>query len=110
MYWTTDDLLPNIIRRLRQRTRPFASVVAPDGVLEHISLQDLHNASNRAAWFLRRNLGRNEEKFLYMGPNDIRYSIWILGAMKSGKCVSTLSETYLHMNNCSIIASILVRK
>ncbi|KAI1310704.1 hypothetical protein F5Y03DRAFT_345330 [Xylaria venustula] len=86
MYWTTDDLLPNFIQKLRKRTRPFVSVVTPDGGLEHISIQDVHNASNRAAWFLRRNLAGDEEKFLYMGPNDIRYLIWVLGAMKAGKC------------------------
>ncbi|KAI1346217.1 hypothetical protein F5Y01DRAFT_298319 [Xylaria sp. FL0043] len=86
MYWTTDELFPNYLRRIRTRTRPFVSVVSPDGELQHISVEDVHNASNRAAWFLHRNLGSDEEKFLYMGPNDIRYLIWILGAMKAGKC------------------------
>ncbi|KAI1758278.1 hypothetical protein F4782DRAFT_544611 [Xylaria castorea] len=87
MQWVTENLLPNIIQRLRKRTRPFVSVVTPDGGLEHLSLEDLHNASNRAAWFLHRNLEKDNERFFYMGPNDIRYLIWILGAMKSGKCV-----------------------
>ncbi|KAJ8128356.1 hypothetical protein O1611_g5279 [Lasiodiplodia mahajangana] len=87
MQWTADDLVPNLIQKLRTRTRPFASVVAPDGGLEHISIDDVHNASNRAAWFLHRNLVKDGEKFFYMGPNDIRYLIWVLGAMKSGKCV-----------------------
>ncbi|KAI0429337.1 hypothetical protein F5Y09DRAFT_331905 [Xylaria sp. FL1042] len=86
MYWTTDELLPNYLQRIRTRTRPFVSVVAPDGDLQHISVEELLNASNRAAWFLHRNLGRDEEKFLYMGSNDIRYLIWIVGAMKAGKC------------------------
>ncbi|KAI0186670.1 hypothetical protein EV127DRAFT_167651 [Xylaria flabelliformis] len=87
MQWATDDLLPNIILRLRTRTRPFVSVVTPDGELEHLSVDDLHNASNRAAWFLHHNLEKDDENFFYMGPNDIRYLIWILGAMKVGKCV-----------------------
>ncbi|KAI0908240.1 hypothetical protein F4823DRAFT_599854 [Ustulina deusta] len=86
MYWTTNDLLPNLIQRLRKRTKPFVSVVTPDGGLDHISIEDLHNASNRAAWILHRSLERDEERFLYMGPSDIRYLVWILGAMKSGKC------------------------
>ncbi len=89
MYWTTNDLLPNLIQRLRKRTKPFVSVVTPDGGLDHISIDDLHNASNRAAWILHRSLERDEERFLYMGPSDIRYLVWILGAMKSGKCVGT---------------------
>lgn len=67
------------------------SVVSPDGGLEHLSVDDVYNASNRAAWFLHRHLARDEEKFFYMGPNDIRYVIWILGAMKSGKCVGILT-------------------
>ncbi|KAI1422530.1 hypothetical protein F5Y12DRAFT_717225 [Xylaria sp. FL1777] len=86
MDWTTDDLLPNIIQTLRKRTRPLVSVVAPDGRLEHISVEDLHNASNKAAWILQRSLEKHEERFLYMGPSDIRYLIWVLGAMKAGKC------------------------
>ncbi|GAW26226.1 putative nrps-like enzyme [Rosellinia necatrix] len=88
MLWATDHLLPNIVQRLRKRTRPFVSVVAPDRELEHISVDDLHHASNRAAWFLHRNLERDEERFLYMGPSDIRYLIWTLASMKAGKCVS----------------------
>ncbi|KAI0518085.1 hypothetical protein F5B22DRAFT_645335 [Xylaria bambusicola] len=106
MYWTTDDLLPNIIRRLRDRTRPFVSVVAPDGRLEHISVQDVHNASNRAAWFLRRSLARDDEKFLYMGPNDIRYLIWILGAMKAGKCVVYPSPSNTVASNVRLFSTV----
>ncbi|KAI0459029.1 hypothetical protein F5B21DRAFT_511515 [Xylaria acuta] len=87
MQWETDDLLPNVIQRLRKRTRPFVSVVTPDGGLEHLSVEDLHNASNRAAWFLHRSLEKDDERFFYMGPNDVRYLIWILGAMKFGRCV-----------------------
>lgn len=89
MQWATDDLLPNLIQRFRKRARPLASVVSPDGGLEHLSFEDVHNASNRAAWFLHRTLEKDDEIFFYMGPNDVRYLIWILGAMKSGKCVSS---------------------
>ncbi|KAI3320299.1 acetyl-CoA synthetase-like protein [Xylariaceae sp. AK1471] len=74
-WWITDDLCPNIVRRLRERTRPFVSIVSPDGRLEHISVKDLHDASDRAAWFLFRNLKKDEERFFYMGPNDIRYLV-----------------------------------
>ncbi|KAI1741725.1 hypothetical protein F4680DRAFT_414841 [Xylaria scruposa] len=87
MQWSTDDLLLNIIQRFRERTRPLVSVVTPDGGLEHLSVEDLYNASNRAAWFLHHNLEKDDERFFYMGPNDIRYLIWVLGAMKVGKCV-----------------------
>jgi acyl-coenzyme A synthetase/AMP-(fatty) acid ligase len=93
-WWTTDDLCPNIVRRLRKRTRPFVSIVSPDGGLDHISVKQLHDVSDQAAWFLSRNLERDEEKFFYMGPNDIRYLIWTLGAMKAAKCVSTSIDPF----------------
>lgn len=90
MEFTTDDLLPNIIQRFRKRTRPLVSIASPDGGLEHLSFDDVHNASNRAAWFLDQSLERDDEIFFYMGPNDVRYLIWILGAMRLGKCVSSI--------------------
>ncbi|KAJ2985393.1 hypothetical protein NUW58_g5554 [Xylaria curta] len=106
MQWTTDDLLPNILRRLRRRTRPFVSVVTPDGGLEHLSVEDVHNASNRAAWFLHRNLQRDEERCFYMGPNDVRYLIWILGAMKSGKCVVCPSPSNTVPSNLRLFSTV----
>ncbi|KAI1173535.1 hypothetical protein F4777DRAFT_557650 [Nemania sp. FL0916] len=84
--WTTDDLLPNLIQKLRNRARPLITVVTPDGGLEHLSVEEVHNAANRAAWFLHGRLESTDEKFFYMGPNDARYLIWVLGAMKLGKC------------------------
>ncbi|TRX95534.1 hypothetical protein FHL15_003492 [Xylaria flabelliformis] len=106
MQWATDDLLPNIILGLRTRTRPFVSVVTPDGELEHLSVDDLHNASNRAAWFLHHNLEKDDEKFFYMGPNDIRYLIWILGAMKVGKCVVCPSPSNTIPSNIRFFSTI----
>lgn len=84
---TTENLWPNAIRSRVSRVKPFATVVSPDGQLEHISFFDLENASNRAAWFLDQNCADNDV-FFYMGPSDIRYLIWTLAAMKTGKCVS----------------------
>ncbi|KAI0872127.1 hypothetical protein GGS24DRAFT_491690 [Hypoxylon argillaceum] len=106
MPWTTDDLLLNLIQKLRKRTRPFVSVVSPDGGLEHLSVDDVYNASNRAAWFLHRHLARDEEKFFYMGPNDIRYVIWILGAMKSGKCVVCPSPSNTVLSNVRFFSTV----
>ncbi|KAI2628252.1 hypothetical protein GGS21DRAFT_528444 [Xylaria nigripes] len=106
MQWTTDDLYPNLIQKLRKRTRPFVSVVAPDGVLEHLSIEAVHNASNRAAWFLSQNLEENEKRFCYMGPNDVRYLIWILGAMKSGKCVICPSPGNTVKSNLRFFATV----
>ncbi|KAI0189651.1 hypothetical protein F4808DRAFT_34080 [Astrocystis sublimbata] len=106
MQWTTDDLLPNVVERLRKRKRPFVSVVAPDGRLENLSVEDIHNASNRAAWFLHRHLQTHEEKFFYMGPNDVRYVIWTLAAMKAGKCVVCPSPNNTVPSNMRLFSTV----
>ncbi|KUI69090.1 Linear gramicidin synthase subunit D [Cytospora mali] len=88
MSWTTErGLLPNIIKQRRSQTEPFFRFVSPEeGVVEALTFTDIDNASNRAAWFLSKNLAHDEEKFFYMGRMDIRYFVWILAAMKAGKC------------------------
>ncbi|KAI0388936.1 acetyl-CoA synthetase-like protein [Xylariaceae sp. FL0594] len=84
MFQTTQDLIPNVIRRRSGRTRPYATVVGVDGFRQDVSFADLENFSNRAAWFLEKIPG---DKVLYMGPNDVRYIVWLVAAMKTGKCV-----------------------
>jgi acyl-CoA synthetase (AMP-forming)/AMP-acid ligase II len=95
MFQTTEDLIPNRIRRLSAREQPLATVVKVDGAgageSQSFTLRDLDNLSNKAAWFLDKNI--QEEKFLYMGPSDIRYLIWVLAAMKTRKCVSNYLDT-----------------
>jgi acyl-coenzyme A synthetase/AMP-(fatty) acid ligase len=106
MQWTTGDLVPNLIRGLRNRKRPFASVVCPDGGLEHISVEDIHHASNRAAWFLHRNLNIEDKRFYYMGPSDIRYLIWTIAAMKTRKCVVCPSPGNTIPSNLRLFATV----
>ena len=50
----------------------------------------LANAVNRIAWWLVDNLGvaKNHETLAYIGPNDLRYPAFILGAVKAGYKVS----------------------
>ncbi|KAI5919523.1 hypothetical protein F4810DRAFT_724576 [Camillea tinctor] len=86
MFRVTEALYPNAIRRQLSRTRPFATIVSVDGTCEDVTYTQLENVTNRAAWFLDKHLP-HEEKVLYMGPSDIRYLIWVLAAMKTGKCV-----------------------
>ncbi|KAI1633994.1 hypothetical protein F4809DRAFT_652207 [Biscogniauxia mediterranea] len=86
MFRVTEALYPNAIRRQLSRTRPFATIVSVDGTCQDLSYAQLENVTNRAAWFLDRYLPQDEKVF-YMGPNDIRYLIWVLAAMKTGKCV-----------------------
>lgn len=85
MFRTTDSLLPNVIRRQQYRAKPYATVVGIDGVHQDVSFYDLETSSNRAAWFLAEKVTDNN--VFYMGPNDIRYVIWIIAAIKTGKCV-----------------------
>ena len=85
MFATTEKLLPNLIRQQQDRERPYACIVDLKGVAHRISFFTLENASNRAAWFLNGEI--KDDKVYYMGPNDIRYFIWIIAAMKTGKCV-----------------------
>ncbi|ROV99471.1 hypothetical protein VMCG_06316 [Cytospora schulzeri] len=86
--WTTErGLLPNIIKQRISQPEPFFVFATPEGETEELTFADIDNASNRAAWFLSKNLTEDEEKFYYMGRMDIRYFIWVLAAMKSGKCV-----------------------
>jgi thioester reductase-like protein len=85
-------LLPNAIDDLArsepQRTLysiPIGST-ASDG-FRSVTASEFANAVNRAAWFLENALGGkgvNFETLGYMGPNDIRYFILVLGAVKSG--------------------------
>ncbi|KAI1504530.1 hypothetical protein F5X99DRAFT_371308 [Biscogniauxia marginata] len=86
MFRATEALYPNAIRRQLSRTRPFATIVSVDGKCQDLSFAELDNVTNRAAWFLDEHL-QQDEKVLYMGPSDIRYLIWVLAAMKTGKCV-----------------------
>ncbi|CAG9950654.1 unnamed protein product [Clonostachys rosea f. rosea IK726] len=81
---STEHLWPNAIRSRVAETRPYAKVVSVDGKIQDVTFADLENASNRAAKFLEQNCP--EDIFVYMGPSDLRYVIWVLGAMKTGKC------------------------
>lgn len=92
----TKRLLPHIVDE-RARTgydRPFAlyprSKVPGNGFRE-VSYAQLANAVNRAAWWLEVAITRFEEKenpVAYLGPNDLRYIIFVLATMKTGRKVS----------------------
>ncbi|KAI1427782.1 hypothetical protein F5Y12DRAFT_118284 [Xylaria sp. FL1777] len=86
MFRTTERLIPNVVKELSAQKRRYATIVNGDGGYQHLTFHDLDNASSRAAWFIDQNL-KGQDKFLYMGPNDIRYLIWVLAAMKTRKCV-----------------------
>ena len=92
MFATTEKLVPNVIRQQQHRVRPYASIVGLDGIVQSISFFTLENASNSAAWFLAEKV--KDDELYYMGPNDIRYLIWVIAAMKTGKCVRSNLPRY----------------
>jgi acyl-coenzyme A synthetase/AMP-(fatty) acid ligase len=51
-----------------------------------ITYCDLANAVNGVARWLEKMLGeeKNFETLAYVGPNDMRYNVMILGAVKAG--------------------------
>jgi acyl-coenzyme A synthetase/AMP-(fatty) acid ligase len=57
-----------------------------------ITYGDLANAVNGVAWWLEKLLGkgRNFETLAYVGPNDMRYNVMVLGAVKAGYKASSL--------------------
>ncbi|KAF2966875.1 hypothetical protein GQX73_g6718 [Xylaria multiplex] len=86
MFRTTERLIPNVVRQLSAQNHRYATIVNGEGDYQHLTFRDLDNISNKAAWFIDQNL-KDQDKFLYMGPNDVRYLIWVLAAMKTRKCV-----------------------
>ncbi|KAI0468452.1 male sterility protein-domain-containing protein [Xylaria cf. heliscus] len=56
-----------------------------DGYID-VSYRDVANAINRASWWLSESLGlaNTSEVFSYIGPNDLRYSIFLVAAIKCG--------------------------
>jgi acyl-CoA synthetase (AMP-forming)/AMP-acid ligase II len=89
-------LLPHIVdeRARSGYQRPFAlyphSKVLGEG-FRAVSYAQLANAVNRAAWWLEAKITRDEEKekpVAYLGPNDLRYIIFLLATMKTGRKVN----------------------
>lgn len=74
------------------RSTPCVRVTSPDAVVEEFFLGDIDNASDRAAQFLDQELPEDQPTFFYMGPSDLRYFIFVVAAMKTGRCAR---ETHL---------------
>ncbi|KAF4627460.1 hypothetical protein G7Y89_g10695 [Cudoniella acicularis] len=86
------QLLVNILDGMA-RVRPAAlygeypvSLTGYDKGLRRITHGQLANAVNGAAWWLTEKLGpgKNFQTLCYMGWNDVRYIVFVLGAVKAG--------------------------
>jgi acyl-coenzyme A synthetase/AMP-(fatty) acid ligase len=88
-------LFPHIIdaRAKSGYERPYAlypRTKDPADGFQEISYARFANAVNRAAWWLDENLretGEKENAFAYFGPSDLRYAIFVLATMKTGRKV-----------------------
>lgn len=98
-----DDLLPTIVDR-RAAIHPNAiyaeypkSPTSYEEGYEAITFGKLANAINGIAWWLTLTLGpgNNHEKLAYIGPNDLRYPVLCLGAIKAGYCVWEHIKSYV---------------
>jgi len=91
----TKRLLPHIIdeRAKAGYTRPFAlypKSTDTSAGFHSISYAQVANAVNRLAWWLDSELTSQEEKenpFAYFGAGDLRYVIFLLATMKTGRKV-----------------------
>ena len=91
------DTLINLVdsRAKRNPEAPYAEYPASptnfEGGYTKVSYHDFANAINGAAWWLEEKFGRSEEfqTLAYIGPNDLRYNVFVLAAIKAGYKVSS---------------------
>ncbi|KAK5123225.1 hypothetical protein LTR85_003424 [Meristemomyces frigidus] len=85
-------LMPDIIDSLANKdaNRPFALIAkgatVGDGY-RAVTVGQLATAINRAAWWIEEQFGKTQCGFptvAYMGPQDLRYTFLMLGAVKAG--------------------------
>ncbi|KAI6085965.1 acetyl-CoA synthetase-like protein [Hypoxylon rubiginosum] len=79
------ELIPHVVKRRIHQTRPLIKISHPDREPLEVTFAVLDNAVNRAAWFLSENLSQDEQTFIWMSQSDVRYIIWAIAAMKTGK-------------------------
>lgn len=91
------ELVPNIIDHVAvvdpdslYGEYPVSTLTYSEGY-HKITYRDLANAINGIAAWLLKNLGppkKENEILAYTGPNDLRYAVLIVGAVKAGYLVS----------------------
>ena len=66
------------------------SATSYDAGYRKVNYADLANAVDGVAWWLTNTLGpgKDFETLAYIGPNDLRYNVLVLGAVKAGYKVS----------------------
>ena len=91
------QLLNNVVDRTARVTPdlvyaelPRSSVDLSQG-FRQVTYRQFANAIDGMAWWFRENLGLSEtfETLTYIGPNDLRYNLLLLGAVKASYKVFT---------------------
>jgi acyl-CoA synthetase (AMP-forming)/AMP-acid ligase II len=90
-----NELLPHIVDLLARTTPSAAYALYPnspttyDDGYQTVTYKAFANAVNGLAWWLHNNLGpsQNFDVVAYIGPNDVRYTALLLGAIKAGYVV-----------------------
>lgn len=99
-------LLPHLIdeRARNNHARPYASIPftkEPREGFREISYKEFGNAINRCARWLLGQIGPSKtfDALAYMGPQDLRYQIIVIAAIKAGYVVGVL-EAAIRGSNC----------
>ncbi len=94
-YLDEEVLIPHLIdsRAKKGYTRPYALISKtkdPADGFNEISYAHLSNAINRTAWYLDSVLKdmNKSESFAYIGPNDLKYTLFQIAALKTKRRVN----------------------
>lgn len=101
-----DELLPHTLFSLAANYPDLTYSEYPKDSLDisqgyrNITYREVANAVNALAWWIEKNVGKpktddGRETVVYMGPNDLRYGILVLGSIMIGYKVSLAAETLL---------------
>ena len=102
-------LLPVMIDEIAQREpdRLYCVILGLTDGPRTVTMNEFARAINRAARWLEAQVGRSEsfETIAYMGPNDIRYSIFLMAGVKVGYKVLLPSLRNSVQNNLHVFAA-----
>ena len=103
-------LLPHLIdeRARNSHERPYASVSVskdPKDGFRDISYEQFANAINRCAQWLLDQIGHSQtfEILAYMGPQDLRYQVLVIAAIKTGRAGKVLAFSGLWRRTQTLI-------
>jgi hypothetical protein len=95
------QLLPVVVDERNSKSLfarvPKSQTHLQDGLID-VTCGDFARAVNRAAGWLEDNFGRSSsfDTLAYIGPSDIRYFMFLLGASKVGYKVETLEQLIMN--------------